>query len=279
MKQEIYPCLWFNGNAREAAEYYCSVFKDARITDDNPIVTMFRVSGQRIMCLNGGPEFSFNPSVSFFVVCETEDELNKAWTNLLSRGSVLMALDKYPWSEKYGWLQDRYGVSWQLSLGKIEEVGQKITPSLLFTGKQNGKAEKAVNYYTSIFKNSSIKGILRWEAGENEVPGNVKHAQFRIGNNVFMAMDSSFDHKFGFNEAISFVVECEDQKEIDYFWYQLTENGEEGQCGWLKDQFGVSWQIIPAILSDLMSEPEKSQRVINAFMQMRKFEIEKLVNA
>jgi predicted 3-demethylubiquinone-9 3-methyltransferase (glyoxalase superfamily) len=279
MKKEIYPCLWFNGNAREAAEYYCSVFTNAQITDDNPIVTMFKASGQRFMCLNGGAEFSFNPSISFFVVCETEDELNNAWTSLLNRGSVLMPLDKYPWSEKYGWLQDRYGVNWQLSLGKMDDVGQKFTPSLLFTGKQNGKAEKAINFYTSTFKNSSIHGILRYEKGENEVEGNVKHAQFKLNQNVFMAMDSSFDHKFEFNEAISFVVECDDQKEIDYFWYQLTENGEEGQCGWLKDEFGVSWQIVPSILSDLMREPEKSQRVINAFMQMRKFEIEKLVNA
>ena len=92
-------------------------------------------------------------------------------------------------------------------------------------------------------------------------------------------MDSSFPHMFSFNEAISFVVECETQEEIDYYWEKLSAVPEAEQCGWLKDQFGVSWQIIPAILEQLMSDPSRSQRVVNAFLQMKKFDIEKLINA
>jgi predicted 3-demethylubiquinone-9 3-methyltransferase (glyoxalase superfamily) len=140
MKNVIYPCLWFNGNAREAAEFYCSVFENTTITSDNQMVVMIESRGQKFMCLNGGPEYKFN-------------------------------------------------------------------------------------------------------------------------------------------EAVSFVVECDSQEEIDYYWERLTEGGEEVQCGWLKDKFGVSWQIVPAILGELMSDPSRSERVVNAFLKMKKFDIGKLLSA
>jgi predicted 3-demethylubiquinone-9 3-methyltransferase (glyoxalase superfamily) len=279
MKNKIYPCLWFNANAKEAASFYCSVFKDSVITSDNHLATMIESSGQRFLCLNGGPQFTLNPSVSFYTVCETEEELDSVWKMLLEGGSVMMPLDKYAWSSKYGWVQDRFGISWQLTLGKTGEFGQKFTPALMFTGKQNGNAEKAIQSYSSIFKGSGIRLMSRYGKDDNDIPGNVNHAQFKLNNQVFIAMDSSLPHKFSFNEAISFVVECDTQEEIDYFWTKLTDGGEEGQCGWLKDRFGISWQIIPAILGELMSDPERSERVVNVFLQMRKFEIDKLLNA
>jgi predicted 3-demethylubiquinone-9 3-methyltransferase (glyoxalase superfamily) len=278
MENLIYPCLWFNGKAREAAELYCSAFKNSEITSDNKLVVTFESAGQKFMCLNGGPEFTINPSISFFVVCETSEEIEKVWNTLLEGGSVLMPLDKYEWSTKYGWLQDRFGVSWQLSFGVIENISQKFTPALMFTGNQNGKAEQAVQFYTSVFKESGIIGIFKYVKGDNDIEGNVKHAQFRLGNQLFITMDSSLMHNFSFNEAISLVVECNTQKEIDYYWDKLTDEGEEVQCGWLKDRFGVSWQIVPTILNELMSDPSKSQRVIDAFMKMKKFEIDKLIN-
>jgi len=279
MNNTIYPCLWFNGNAKEAADFYCSVFTNSVITAENPLVVTFESAGQKFMCLNGGPQFTFNPSISFFVLYENEEELEKAWKRLLVGGSVLMPLDSYDWSAKYGWVQDRFGVNWQLYLGKMQDVGQRFTASFMFTGKQNGRAENALLFYTSVFEGSGVSGILKYSSGENEVEGNVKHAQFNLGKQVFMAMDSSFQHGFNFNEAVSLVVECETQSEIDYYWNKLTDGGEENQCGWLKDKFGVSWQIVPAILKTLMSDPTKSERVINAFMQMKKFEIEKLIHA
>ncbi|MBN2611090.1 MAG: VOC family protein [Bacteroidales bacterium] len=190
-----------------------------------------------------------------------------------------MPLDKYEWSNRYGWLQDGYGVSWQLAHGKITDVGQKISPVLMFTQNQNGNAEKAVRFYTSVCEDSSITGILRYSKEDGDVEGNVKHAQFKLNGNVFMALESSLPHEFSFNEAISFVVECDDQQEIDYFWKKLTDGGSEQQCGWLKDRFGVSWQVIPAILEKLISDPSRSQRVVDAFLQMKKFDIETLVNA
>lgn len=279
MTNNIYPCLWFNGNAKEAATLYSSVFSDTQITSDTPLVVTFESAGQKFMCLNGGPEFTFNPSVSFFVVLENEEELNKAWNVLSEGGSVLMALDQYPWSQKYGWLQDRFGLSWQLSFGKLQDVGQKFSPTLMFTGDQHGRAEEAVHFYTSVFENSSVAGILKYDKDDEDQEGTVKHAQFRLGDSVFMAMDSSYQHNFAFNEAISFVVDCKTQEEIDYYWNRLTEGGSESQCGWLKDRFGVSWQIVPVVLGELMTTPGRAERVMQAVLKMKKLDIKTLQEA
>lgn len=275
----IYPCLWFDGKAKEAADFYCSVFDNSIITYQNQMVVIFESSGQKFMCLNGGPEFTFNPSVSFYVICKTEEEIDRLWKYLIEGGSELMPLDKYDWSSKYVWLQDKFGVNWQLSFGGMEKTGQKFSPVLMFTDKQAGKAEQAIFFYTSVFKSSEVIVSVKYDKDDNDVEGTVKHAEFILGKQNFMAMDSSLMHQFSFNEAISLVVDCEMQEEIDYYWDKLTEGGEEVQCGWLKDKFGVSWQIVPAILFRLLSDPSRSERVTKAFLQMKKFEIEKLIKA
>jgi predicted 3-demethylubiquinone-9 3-methyltransferase (glyoxalase superfamily) len=161
----------------------------------------------------------------------------------------------------------------------MKDVGQKFSPCLLFTNEQAGKAEQAIQFYTSVFDDSSVNGILKYTANDPDVEGTVKHAQFKLGNEVFMAMDSSLAHAFSFNEAVSFVVNCKTQEEIDYYWDKLSAVPEAEQCGWLKDQFGVSWQIVPSILGELMSDPSRSEKVVKAFMQMKKFDIEKLIMA
>lgn len=279
MDNLIYPCLWFDRNARKAAEFYCSAFKNTKITAENQMAVTFEAEGHKFLCLNGGPEYTINPSISFFVVCETEDEVDKIWNVLIVDGSELMALDSYPWSKKYGWVQDRFGVTWQLSYGKIADVGQKITPMLMFTGNHAGKAEEAIHFYTSVFERSDIKSISRYTKDDNDVEGTIVNSRFNLGKNVFMAMDSSLPHQFVFNEAISLVVDCNNQNEIDYYWDKLTSGGEESQCGWLKDKFGVSWQIVPTILGELMNDPSRTERVTNAFLKMKKFDIGKLINA
>ncbi len=279
MKNPIYPCIWFDGNAKEAALLYSSAFKNTKIIDDTPMVVNFELEGQKIMCLNGGPMFKPNPAISFFVVCETIDELDFAWEKLATNSSVMMPLDKYAWSEKYGWLNDKFGVSWQLFLGKQADFGQKLVPNLLFTGELSGKTNQAIEHYTGIFGNSSLRIIEKYKEGDNDVIGNIKHAQFMLNNQLFIAMDSSINQHYVFTEGNSLVVECDTQDEIDYCWRRLTEGGVESLCGWLKDKFGVSWQIIPSILSELMKTPEKSERVIQAFLKMKKFDIEKLKQA
>jgi predicted 3-demethylubiquinone-9 3-methyltransferase (glyoxalase superfamily) len=279
MNNTIHPCLWFDGQAKAAAEFYCSVFKDSSIIDDTPMVVTFELNGQRFMGLNGGPSFKFNASVSFFVVCESEAETEEVWNMLADGGKALMPLDKYPWSEKYGWIQDRFGLNWQLSFGRMEDVGQKFTPCLMFTGTQHGKAEQAIHFYTTVFENSSVVGVLHYTEEDNDVAGTVKHAQFHLNKFVMMAMDSSLLHDSSFNEAISFVVSCDTQDQIDYYWAKLTDGGEESKCGWLKDRYGVSWQIVPSILGKLMTDQARSKRVMEALMQMKKLDIEILEQA
>jgi predicted 3-demethylubiquinone-9 3-methyltransferase (glyoxalase superfamily) len=280
MNNNIHPCLWFDGNAKAAADLYCSLFLNSKITVDTAMVVNFELAGLKFMGLNGGPMFKPNASISFTVICETDDETNELWKHLSADGMIMMPLDKYEWSERYGFLQDRFGVCWQIMKGKYSDVNQKITPTLLFVGNSFGQAEKAVKFYTEVFSQSSIDGILLYTKDEGEAAGTVKHSQFILDKKVFMAMDGAGNHSFAFNEAISFVVDCETQEEIDYYWNKLTaDGGQESQCGWLKDKFGVSWQIVPAVLGKLMTDPERSQRVMLAFMKMKKFDIAALMNA
>ncbi|MXV17219.1 VOC family protein [Hufsiella ginkgonis] len=279
LKHAIYPCTWFDGNAKQAADLYSSVFADTEITSESPMVVTLRAGKEKFMFLNGGPMFTPNPSISFFVICQTETEADSIWAGLGEGGNVLMPLDTYPWSKKYGWLKDRFGVSWQIMLGDLSQVGQKYSPSLMFTQANAGKAEEAIDYYTSVFSPSNIGGISRYAEGEGDVAGYIKHAQFSLGDTVMMAMDSSGPHQFTFNEGVSLVVECESQQEIDYYWERLTDGGVESQCGWLKDRFGVSWQIIPAVLPELMKNPEKAGKVMQVVMQTKKFDIAALEEA
>ena len=280
MKEKITPCLWFNGQAKEAAALYSSVFVNTKISAQSPIVTAIDVSGHSITLLDGGPMYKPNPSISFYYICEKQDEFDRIWNAFAKAGTVLMPADKYPWGEKYGWINDTFGISWQLALGKISDVGQKVTPCLMFTGKQYGRVDEALTHYSSIFENVKVDGILRY--GENETPdqpGKVKHAQVGVNGQKFMLMESAAEHKFVFSEGISLTIHCETQDEIDHYWTRLTESGEESMCGWLKDKFGVSWQIIPTILSKIMSDPAKAGKAAQAFMSMRKLNIEQIVQA
>jgi predicted 3-demethylubiquinone-9 3-methyltransferase (glyoxalase superfamily) len=161
MENKIYPCLWMQGNAKEAALFYCTSFKDTAIIDENPYVVVIQSAGQNFMLLNGGPMYTTNPSISFFVHSTDAKEVEEMWEALIKEGKILMPLDKYPWSEVYGWVEDKFGVSWQISLGNEGDVALKFSPYLTFTNNAFGKAEEAVNLYTSIFPDSSVTGILK----------------------------------------------------------------------------------------------------------------------
>lgn len=278
MSNSIHPCIWFNGNAEEAAALYSRAFNNTEITMSTPIVVLFSVKGKKIMGLNGGPNNNPNPSISFFNVCETEEEIDQAWRLLSDGGMELMPLNAYPWSKKYGWIQDKYGVNWQLAL-KNDAENTDVFPALLFVGDQNGKAEEAMNFYTSLFKNSSIELIAKYEAGEGDIEGNIKHAQFYLNGFKLAAMESSMQHNFSFNEGVSLCVSCDTQEEIDFYWLNITEDGLEGQCGWCRDVYGVWWQIFPSIMPSLMSDPVKAPKVMEAFMKMKKFDIETIKKA
>ncbi len=280
MNNNLHPCLWFNGNAKAAAGFYCSLFPESKITADTPMVVNFELSGQKFMGLNAGPQFKFNPSISFFIISESDEEIDELYKQLSDGGMVMMALGKYDWSEYYAFVQDRFGLAWQIMKGKNSDVNQKITAAFLFVGSSFGKAAQAVEFYTKVFPQSSIDGILLYTKEKGDAAGTVKHAQFILDKKVFMAMDGAGAHNFAFNEAISFVVECNNQQEIDFYWNILiADGGQESNCGWLKDKFGVSWQIVPTILGALMGNPAKATRVMQAFMQMKKFDIAALEKA
>jgi len=210
------------------------------------------------------------------------DEVDAVWEKLSQGGTPLMPLGKYPFSEKYGWLQDRYGLSWQVMFMGNSEIKQQIIPTLMFVGKQAGKTEEAIKFYASVFHNSKIGDILRY--GKDDQPdqeGTVKYAAFTLEGQEFAAMDSAREHNFGFNEAISFVVPCETQEEIDSNWGRLSADTNAEQCGWLKDPYGLSWQIVPTILNKLLQDKDakKVTRVTQAFLKMKKFDIAALKRA
>ncbi|MCG6166949.1 VOC family protein [Leptospira sp. FAT2] len=280
--QKISPFLMFNNNLGEATELYTSAFPDAKVSGvakagDNVMSATFSIYGKELLSFNGGPHFRFTPAVSFFVNCKTEQEVNQLWNKLKEGGSVLMELGAYPFSERFGWLQDKCGVSWQIHLSKQE---QSVVPFLLFVGDKHGKAEEAIRFYASQFPNSKIGNIERFSANDQsgEKEGTVKRADFTIAGQNFMAMDSGLAHAFTFTEGISFFVRCDTQEEIDEYWDKLSLGGVKQQCGWVKDKFGVSWQIIPPILGAYLQDkdPQKSQRVMQAMLQMDKIDIAKL---
>ena len=278
--KQSFPCIWFDNKAFEAAQFYCSIFPNSNIVSRNHLVTMWELYGQTFMGLDGGPIFKPNPSISFFVTCDSHEEVDEIWQKLSEDAMIMMPLDTYEWSDYYGFLEDKFGVSWQIFKGEYQEVNQKIVPCFLFTDKSFGMANEAIHFYMRVFPNSKSNGILFYNEHEMEQKEIVKHAQFLLNHDVFMAMDGAGNHNFAFNEAISFVINCDNQEQIDYFWNAFTKDGgEEGKCGWCKDKFGVSWQVVPAILSELMEDPFKRDSVVQAFMQMNKFEIDKLLMA
>lgn len=281
MNNDIFPCLWCNGDAKEAAEFYCQVF-GGKITVDTPVVINIELFGQKLMLLNAGPQFEKNPSISFLINCASEEDVQHYWDLLSEDGMALMELDSYPWSKKYGWIKDKYGTTWQLYFGEMQE--QRLVPTLMFMHQNNGKAMEAMEFYTSTFPNSKIEGVLKYkDGGENgENPENVQHAQFVINNYMLSCMDSSFDHKFDFNEGISLVMMTNDQEGTDHLWNTLISGGgRESMCGWLKDRYGVSWQIVPKTLIELMNDtdPAKSQKVVQAMLKMQKIIIADLETA
>jgi predicted 3-demethylubiquinone-9 3-methyltransferase (glyoxalase superfamily) len=286
--KKIVPHLWFDKEAKDAAHFYTSVFKDSKIVNQTVLkntpsgdcdfltVNLF---GQEFMLLSAGPLFKFNPSVSFLIACETKEEVDELWSKLSEDGKTLMELDSYPFSERYGWTADKYGVSWQIMYMGDREIKQKITPTIMFVGDLAGKAEEAVNFYVSVFKDAKVGDSMRY--GKDEEPdkeGTMKHLSFTLENQEFAAMDSAQDHKFALNEAISFLINCETQEEIDYYWEKLSAVPESEQCGWLKDKYGFSWQVSPAALDKMMNDndPEKVARVTQAFLKMKKFDLAEL---
>jgi predicted 3-demethylubiquinone-9 3-methyltransferase (glyoxalase superfamily) len=290
--QKITPHLWFDKEAREAAEFYVSVFgkgskvKNISMLDNTPSgsvdILTFELLGLEFQAISAGPLFKFNPSVSFHVTCKSIAEVDEIWKKLSHGGQVLMELGAYPFSERYGWLQDKYGLSWQINYSSGTDVKQKITPVIMFVGDVCGRAEEAVNFWASVFREANVGAILRFGKGEEpDKEGTLKYADFSLLGQEFRALASAHEHRFSFNEAISFIVTCDTQEEIDYYWEKLSAVPEAEQCGWLKDKFGFSWQVVPAGMDEMLrgGDRERIDRVTQAFLVMKKLDIVKLQEA
>ena len=293
--QKITPFLWYNTQAEDAAKFYTSVFKNSKIGSTTKydeasanasgmkpgsvMTVSFEIDGYSFTAINGGPVFKMNPSISFFYHSKEEKKIDELWKKLSDGGKVLMELNKYDWSKKYGWVEDKFGLSWQLMLVD-NDIEQKIVPSLLFTGTKFGKTNDAINYYTSIFKNAKVDSTFKY--GPEVLPDNphaLMYADFTLEGKKFSAMDGAGDHDFQFNEAISFVVRCVTQEEVDYYWEKLSDGGDPKaqMCGWLKDKYGVSWQIVPDAFVEMMKDPKKSKKAMEAVLKMKKIIIKDLV--
>jgi len=289
--QKIVPHLWYDKEAKEAALFYVSLFENSMLVDtkiikntpsgDSEIVS-FELAGQQFMAISAGPFFKFNPSISLMVACSTAEEVDKKWEALSEGGTELMALGEYPFSKRYGWIQDRYGLSWQLMLTEGADKVQKITPNLLFSDGVCGKAEEATRFYADVFMKSEIGMVSRYGEGEaKSSKAKVNYTAFKLEGISFSAMDNGYDVDYTFNEAFSLIVNCIDQKEIDYYWDRLSAVPEAEQCGWLKDKFGISWQIVPSNMDELLfsGSEEELRRVTEAFLKMKKFDLEALEKA
>lgn len=296
--QKIAPHLWFDTQAKEAVEYYCSIFPNSKITSsvvlrDTPSgdtdFLIFSLDGYDMMAISAGPYFKINPSISFILNFDPSQDakaqahLEELWGRLVEEGEALMPLQEYPFSKLYGWVKDRFGVTWQLMLTNPEgEPRPFITPALMFASDNTGKAEEAIKFYQSVFRGAKPGTMARYpEATGPAKKGDVMFADFMLENQWFSAMDSGVEQSFTFNEAISLLINCDTQEEIDYYWEKLSVVPEAEQCGWLKDKYGLSWQVSPSALNDMMRDgtPEQIARVTQAFLKMKKFDLAKLTAA
>lgn len=287
--QKIVPHLWYDKDARTAAEWYCSLFENAAIDrlgmiEDTPSgdteTVSFHLENLELAAISAGPYFSLNPSISLMVSCQSAQEVDRLYEALCHE--VLMPLDTYPFSPRYGWVQDKYGLSWQLMLTESVPDHPKIRPCLLFGMEVCGRAEEATDAYVSILPDSHKGLINRYGAGEApDGRAKINYGEITLGGLSMVVMDHGAGGDFTFNEAFSFMVLCENQQEIDAYWDKLTHVPESEQCGWLKDRFGLSWQIVPEHMGDvyMSGTEEETRRVTEAFLKMKKLDIAALEKA
>lgn len=289
--QKIVPNLWFDHTAEEAAQFYSSVFPNSRIVDiqryptegllefqkelaGQPVTVEFELGGYRMVGINAGAEFRPNPSVSFFVNFDpsvddqAREHLDELWAALTAEGSVLMPLQEYPYSRRYGWVEDKWGVSWQLMLTNPEgEPRPFIIPSIMFGSTVQGRAKEAIDYYLGLF-GGRPGTIATYPAEAGPISGEVMFADFQLLGEWLAAMDAA-DQDFTFTPGVSLLVYCHGQEELDRWWAALSAVPEAEQCGWCQDKFGLSWQLVPDNLDELMAGPDAYAKL----MSMGKIEI------
>lgn len=295
----IVPHLWFDGQVRSAVEFYTELFPDSEITgsavmEDTPggdtLWYTFRLWGQEFQAIDGGPFFTPNPSVSFFVnvdpsrVLDAWEEVDRVVAALAEGGTVLMPLGEYAFSPHYAWVQDRFGISWQVMLTDPEgDPRPPIVPCLAFGDAATAGAAAARARYLEVFDDAVAGtqfrfGDMEMPAGASPVPDDaVAYSDAELAGTWFALMDTP-GFPGVFNEGISLIISCDTQEEMDHYWGALSRVPESEQCGWCKDEFGLSWQVVPKELDTMMlhGTPEQAKRVQDAFMPTHRLDLEVL---
>lgn len=290
--QKITPNFWCDHNVREMADFYVSVFPGSEITGGTKypasqeegladfqldlagkdLTIDLKLAGHNFTFINAGSEFKPTPANSTFVNfnakedSEAREHLKQVWDKLSEGGTALMELGEYPFSEYYGWIQDKYGYSWQLMLLKPQGEFTCMIPSLLFSGDVQNKAQEALEYYVSVFDGARAGYVMHYEQdmGPVKAGSSVSYGDMELApGEWFAVMDNGTDQGHAFTEAVSYSVVCKDQAEIDHFWEKLSAVPESEQCGWCKDKYGVSWQIVPENMEELMSKPDAFKTMMN----------------
>lgn len=283
----LVPHLWFDTQAVEAAQLYTRLIPNSRlkarvVLPDTPSgdaeLVICDLAGQEFQLLNAGPLFRFTPAISFLIAVEGPAEVDRLVAGLGEGGGVLMPLGTYPFAERYAWVSDRWGVNWQVMYRPGHRPTQVITPTLMFVGAQLGRAEEAFETYVKLF-NGSLNGVMRYpEGAAPDRPGTVQHLEATLAGTTLAAMDSAHDHRFGFNEAVSLLVLCDTQAEIDHLWATLSHDPAAEACGWCRDAFGVSWQIAPRALGQYLEKASDAQkrRFLPTMLKQKKFDVKTL---
>jgi predicted 3-demethylubiquinone-9 3-methyltransferase (glyoxalase superfamily) len=266
----VTPQVWLDQCALDAATLYVSLLPGSSITrvckSAAGAVTSvsFVVGGQPLIALNGGA-VPPNPSISFTIRSASPDETRAIWEKLAGGATVLMELAEYPFSPCYGWLADKFGVSWQILTQP--DASPRVAASLMFTREMCGRAAEAINFWGQILGDSSA-GDLR------TYPDSAALRTFRLAGTVFSALDSA-PHEFAFNEAVSLAIEADTQEEVDFFWSSLSAVAEAERGGWLKDRYAVSWRIVPAAVGRMLEtgSPAQVAEVTRELLAMKKPDI------
>lgn len=292
MTISISPCVWFQGDGHLAMARYASVVPGAAplpgsaypdgtpgrhgMPDGHPLMVVHQLGPTSMQALNGGPQYRPTPAVSYVLQLATAEQVDAAWAALRTDGEVLMPLQAYDWSERYGWCNDRWGVSWQVMLATNDEEGL-VASALLFTGRRAGCADAAMSRYASLVPDAEV--LVRQLSGRQDGSAHLQHAQLRAGGHTLWFQDSDVDHAFTFSPGNSLVATCDSQDEIDHLWHALSAVPEAEACGWLVDEFGVSWQIVPRQLGSLMSDPALARRVMPVLLKMKQLDLAALRDA
>jgi len=282
MDQVITPAIWCDGTADEAAQFYTDVFRDTSIAEQAPgLAATVSIHGFRLSLIDGGNQYAPNPSISCILNFDpllfggeeqARDYLDELYERL-STGGVLMELGEYPFSPRYAWVRDRFGMTWQLMLTDPDgDPRPFVIPSFMFGGTNHAHAEEATDAWIALFDNSRRGALYRYEEGGPLDEGAVMFTDFTLRGTWMAATDSGTFHDFTFTPGVSIIVSCRDQEEIDRYWAGLSAVPEAERCGWCVDRWGVSWQVVPHNIAELMADAATRDKILH----MGKIDLAKL---